>query len=186
MHELVVQHLNERVRHARAATDVDRAAVEAGGRKAEEAREAAVEERRIPDRDGELARRPERERAVQAIVGRLELAQHVLLELARAVEPRRLVEVDVLEEQEVEGLAPGEAAVGAFVSDREGPARIERRPREHHEGQQGEAEGSAVRSSAGGLHGRKSRRSDRSSRDAHTAVRNAAAVASQGTAPAVK
>ncbi len=58
-----MEHAHERLRHALAAADVDRAAVEARRWKSEQTGEASIEERGIPDGDAELPDRPQLEQS---------------------------------------------------------------------------------------------------------------------------
>ncbi len=84
----------------------------------------SVEERGIPDVDARASARVEsRAPIIGAVEGGLEFAQDLLLEVAGAVEPTRLIEIDILIEREVKGIPPLEVAIRAAVADRQRDTR---------------------------------------------------------------
>ena len=95
------------------AAHADHARVEAGRGEAEQAVELAIEDPGIVDHDLDRPRGLEAEQRAQPIVSRLQLGEHELLEAARAAQAARLVDRDVLVEDEVRGGALLELAVRA-------------------------------------------------------------------------
>jgi len=119
MYELVVQDTDERRGHSLLATDMDRAPVEARCGKPEQPLKSGCENVGVPYVDIDLSLGPQIQQRVESIVGALEFLKSLLFEMSRSAQTPALIEIDILEEPEMKGVALLEFSIRTGVADRQ-------------------------------------------------------------------